>query len=183
MFTNELLRNVMHLKDVHLVVMVMTFFIIDVIILVTWVILSPLEKDYRWFNDKQPRNPTNADIIYRKKIVFCKMNHAIICLTVVYGTKTMLLLFGLFLAWETRKVKISALNDSQNTGMAVYNVVVMCFLGVPIVQLLRDELYEVSFIITTFCIMSCTTLTLCLVFVTKVRNRLKQTDVPPGMYL
>jgi gamma-aminobutyric acid type B receptor len=43
----------------------------------------------------------------------------LIWLIVVYGTKALLLLFGLFLAWETRKVKISALNDSQHIGKEI----------------------------------------------------------------
>ena len=37
-------------------------------------------------------------------------------LGLIYGFKGVLLLFGLFLAWETRNVKIAALNDSQHVG-------------------------------------------------------------------
>lgn len=34
----------------------------------------------------------------------------------VFGFKGILLLFGLFLAWETRKVEIATLNDSRYIG-------------------------------------------------------------------
>ena len=34
----------------------------------------------------------------------------------MFGFKGILLLFGLFLAWETRKVKIATLNDSRYIG-------------------------------------------------------------------
>ena len=41
-------------------------------------------------------------------------------------------LFGAFLAWETRHVQIPALNDSKYIGMSLYNVTIMCVLGVGI---------------------------------------------------
>ena len=34
----------------------------------------------------------------------------------MFGFKGILLLFGLFLAWETRKVEIATLNDSRYIG-------------------------------------------------------------------
>ena len=37
----------------------------------------------------------------------------------VFGFKGILLLFGLFLAWETRKVEIATLNDSRYIGKSV----------------------------------------------------------------
>ena len=41
-------------------------------------------------------------------------------------------LFGAFLAWETRSVQVAALNDSKYIGMSLYNVTIMCVLGVGI---------------------------------------------------
>ena len=41
-------------------------------------------------------------------------------------------LFGAFLAWETRQVQVAALNDSKYIGMSLYNVTIMCVLGVGI---------------------------------------------------
>ena len=35
------------------------------------------------------------------------------------------LIFGIFFAWETRKVRIEALNDSKEIGICVYNVMIM----------------------------------------------------------
>ncbi|EDO38317.1 predicted protein [Nematostella vectensis] len=212
--TRKLRLKRRYIKDVHLVAMVMIMLSIDIIILVTWLQMDPLTRDYKWLN-----------------------------------RKVLLLLFGLFLVWETRKVKITELNDSQHigkhgtgnwtrgfgigelnvsqhiekfkqeigledlgfkqmvlntsvkikqgighgnlgsenlkihrsynfiltiisyfSGMAVYNVFIVCIIGVPVTMLLNEDMYEASFIITTLCIMSCTTLTICLVFVPKVPN-------------
>ena len=78
-------------------------------------------------------------------------------------------IFGAFLAWETRHVSIPALNDSKYVGMSVYNVVIMCIMGAAISFVLSDK-QDASFIIISVFIIFCTTGTLCLVFVPKVRT-------------
>ena len=77
-------------------------------------------------------------------------------------------MFGCFLAWETRQVSISALNDSKYIGMSVYNVVIMCLCGAAISFVISDQ-PNPSFIIISLFILFSTTITLCLVFVPKVR--------------
>lgn len=83
----------------------------------------------------------------------------------------MLLLFGTYLAWETRKVHIPALNDSKLIGMSVYNVVVPCVLVIPIKFALVTS-PGASFGLTAFLTIFCTTFTLCIVFVPKVGNKI-----------
>ena len=53
--------------------------------------------------------------------------------------------------------------------MAIYNVAVMCVLGVAVSFVLQDEL-NASFILIAIFIIFCTTGTLCLVFVPKVKQ-------------
>lgn len=77
-------------------------------------------------------------------------------------------LFGCFLAWETRNVSIPALNDSKYIGMSVYNVGIMCIIGAAVSFLTRDQ-PNVQFCIVALVIIFCSTITLCLVFVPKVR--------------
>lgn len=43
---------------------------------------------------------------------------------IIFAYKGLFLIFGLFLAYETRNVKIRELNDSRFVGMSIYNVVV-----------------------------------------------------------
>ena len=54
--------------------------------------------------------------------------------------------------------------------MAVYNVVIVCIVGTPIVSFVEAKQFETSFIITAICILFSTTSTLCIVFVPKVRS-------------
>lgn len=79
-------------------------------------------------------------------------------------------IFGAFLAWETRHVSIPALNDSKYVGMSVYNVVIMCVTGAAISFVLTDK-QDAMFIMLAVFIIFCSTTTLCLVFIPKVRSR------------
>ena len=56
-------------------------------------------------------------------------------------------LFGAFLAWETRSVQVAALNDSKYIGMSLYNVTIMCVLGVGIQVGKMEHFESLSFII------------------------------------
>ena len=59
-------------------------------------------------------------------------------------------------------------------GMAVYNVVIVCVVGVPTVLFFQAKQHNVYFIVTAICITSCTTTTLLLVFIPKVSISIKQ---------
>lgn len=45
-------------------------------------------------------------------------------LGVVYGYKGLLLLLGIFLAYETKSISTEKINDHRAVGMAIYNVAV-----------------------------------------------------------
>ena len=80
----------------------------------------------------------------------------------------LLLIFGIFFAWETRKVKIEALNDSQQIGICVYNVMVMSVVAVPLVNILSESQMDIVYGVTAMAILICVTTTLVLVFGSKV---------------
>ncbi|KAK3594105.1 hypothetical protein CHS0354_040872 [Potamilus streckersoni] len=100
-------------------------------------------------------------------IEYCTSNHVEIWLGLIYAYKGMLLVFGCFLAWETRQVSIPALNDSKYIGMSVYNIVIMCACGAAVSVVITDQPTS-SFVIISLFIIFCTTITLCLVFAPKV---------------
>ena len=66
-------------------------------------------------------------------------------------------------------MKIPALNDSRYVGMSVYNVVILSVVGVP-AALMIEHAQDASFALTAFFVIFSTTVTLCLVFVPKVRD-------------
>ncbi|KAL9969262.1 hypothetical protein ACROYT_G021458 [Oculina patagonica] len=155
------------IKDIHLFGMIFVFLFVDIVIIIVWSAVDPLRKDEKFLTNEA--NDSHVDIIYRPMIYYCATDNSFVWLLLVYGFKGILLIFGLFLAWETRKVKIAALNDSHHIGMAVYNVFIVCMIGVPMAIYSEKQQYEISFYVITICIVFCTTLTLCLVFVPKIR--------------
>ena len=61
-------------------------------------------------------NHVDDNILQLPYTYTCEVNRIEIWLGLLYSYKGILLLFGLFLAWETRNVKIPALNDSHHIG-------------------------------------------------------------------
>ena len=76
-------------------------------------------------------------------------------------------MFGVFLAFETRKVKISSLNESRFIGMSVYGAVIVSVALTPIGFLLED-FPDAQYAILGLMILASITIILILVFVTKV---------------
>ena len=76
---------------------------------------------------------------------------------------------GSHFAWATRNVHTIALNDSKYVGMSLYNVVLLSITTAVVGFFLQDQ-HERSYILTSIFILLCVTITLCLVFVPKVRE-------------
>jgi hypothetical protein len=115
---------------------------------------------------------TLEDVIIVRENEYCQSEQMNIFVGIIYAYKGLLLIFGAFLAWETRNVSIPALNDSKHVGMSVYNVFIMCVMGAAIALVLSDQKDAVFILISIF-IIFCTTATLILVFVPKVGVILK----------
>lgn len=74
---------------------------------------------------------------------------------------------GLFLAWETRKIRYAALNDSQYIAMAVYNVAILSGVGVLAVTITSTNINAAYALMSSLLIVGSTVI-LCLVFIPKV---------------
>ena len=77
------------------------------------------------------------------------------------------MLAGLFLAFETHKVKIKSLNESRFVAMSVYGTVIVSATLTPIGFLLQ-HFPDVQYAIIGIMILFSTSLILGLIFVTKV---------------
>ncbi|XP_059828525.1 gamma-aminobutyric acid type B receptor subunit 2 [Hypanus sabinus] len=153
------------IKDQKLLIIVGGMLLIDLCILICWQVVDPLKRtveDYPLELD-----PAGRDFSIRPLLEHCENANMSIWLGIVYAYKGLLMLFGCFLAWETRNVSIPALNDSKYIGMSVYNVGIMCIIGAAVSFLTRDQ-PNVQFCIVALVIIFCSTITLCLVFVPKL---------------
>ena len=99
----------------------------------------------------------------------CTSDDSFIWLPILFVYKGFLLLAGLFLAFETRKVKIKSLNDSRFIVMSVYEAVIVSGTLTPIGFLLQS-FPNVQYAIIGIMILFSISLILGLVFVTKVTS-------------
>ncbi|XP_058796020.1 gamma-aminobutyric acid type B receptor subunit 2 isoform X2 [Phymastichus coffea] len=153
------------IKDYQLFMVVGVLLFIDLAIMTTWQVADPF---YRETKEMEPYpHPSSEDIIILPQNEYCQSNRMTVYLGSIYAYKGLLMIFGAFLAWETRHVSIPALNDSKYVGMSVYNVVIMCVTGAAISFVLADK-QDAMFIMLAVFIIFCSTATLCLVFVPKI---------------
>lgn len=86
---------------------------------------------------------------------------------VMYGYKGLVLVFGLFLAYETRSVKVRQINDSRYVGMSIYNVVVLCLITAPVTLVIASQ-QDAAFAFVSLAIVFCCFLSMALIFIPKV---------------
>ena len=81
-----------------------------------------------------------------------------------------MLLYGLFLAYETRNVVYPHLNDSRVIGICVYNIVLLSMIGAILSVILDDKQFKELYAALSFCIIFPASVTICLIFIPKVRT-------------
>ncbi|RDD36470.1 Gamma-aminobutyric acid type B receptor subunit 2 [Trichoplax sp. H2] len=161
-FTNKTKIRLV-IKDIHLLTRVTELLIVDIIILTLWSVIDPVsttEIDVGTVvkNEKQ---------IIRNRIQVCTSNYSIVWLIIILVFKSVMLMYGVSLAWRTRKVLIQTFNDSRSLAVTIYNILVLSSTGV-IVGMLSNNIYNVGFALKSTFIILCTTSSVCLVFIPKL---------------
>ncbi|XP_063727895.1 gamma-aminobutyric acid type B receptor subunit 2-like isoform X2 [Symsagittifera roscoffensis] len=160
-FTNVKMKKKV-IKDYQLFVVIVFFLFIDILLLISWQLLDPM-------TIKRTQFATLSISADEEQVLFsdgCYCTHMAKWLALLYGYKGLTMLFGCFLAWETRSVTIPALNDSKYIGINVYVVMLVCLVSIGVTSVIEDA--DHSFILVSTLILFATTITLCLVFVPKL---------------
>jgi gamma-aminobutyric acid type B receptor len=111
------------------------------------------------------------DQVIHPYIFKCTSRYENYFLITTCASKGLLLIFGIFLAWETRNIEIKALNDSKYIGISVYNVVILSVVGVILATVMSgSEYYNVYLALMSLVVILCTAATLGIVFVPKVSD-------------
>ncbi|XP_041357870.1 gamma-aminobutyric acid type B receptor subunit 1-like [Gigantopelta aegis] len=152
------------LRDKHLLFIIGVLLMVDSGIVIVWVIVDPMEPKITNLTEEAP---DDEDILLVHQLTTCYSHHLQKWLGVFYVYKGLLLVFGVYMAWETRSVKIPALNDSQYIGLNVYNVVIMSLSVVVLSNILDNQPTRAYTMESIFMFLS-TTVTLCLLFVPKI---------------
>nr|XP_006819246.1 PREDICTED: gamma-aminobutyric acid type B receptor subunit 1-like [Saccoglossus kowalevskii] len=136
---------------------------------------------HRIFTNMKPNTTIaqdNTKTLYQTNS--CSSQYVWYWLGALYGLKGLLLLFGCFLAHETRNIQVEGLNDSRQIGVSVYNIMVSCLVGVTLTLALENN-PTLSFAFTSFPIFLCTSITIVMMFIPKIRVIVK--DPKGGDYL
>uniref|UniRef100_A0A1B0CTX3 G-protein coupled receptors family 3 profile domain-containing protein n=2 Tax=Lutzomyia longipalpis TaxID=7200 RepID=A0A1B0CTX3_LUTLO len=139
---------------------------VDLVIMLTWQLYDPLQRRLETFPLEDPTS-TNDDVKIRPELEHCESENNSIWLGVIYGFKGLILVFGLFLAYETRSIKVKQINDSRYVGMSIYNVVVLCLITAPVAMVIASQ-QDASFAFVALAVIFCCFLSMLLIFVPKV---------------
>ncbi|XP_071522349.1 uncharacterized protein [Panulirus ornatus] len=114
----------------------------------------------------------------RDEVEVCRSEHTSEWLGALYVYKGLLVAVGVYMAWETRHVKIPALNDSQYIGMSVYNVVITSIIVIVAANIIGERT-TLAYVIITTLIFTSTTTTLCLLFIPKILTIWRRAEGDP----
>ncbi|XP_011304400.1 gamma-aminobutyric acid type B receptor subunit 1 isoform X2 [Fopius arisanus] len=146
--------------------MVSALLAVDIVILGAWQGLDPLQRKIEVFQLEMPPYGED-DARIRPELEHCESEHNGVWLGLIYGYKGVVLVFGLFLAYETRSIKVKQINDSRYVGMSIYNVVVLCLITAPVTMVIASQ-QDASFTFVALAIIFCCFLSMALIFVPKV---------------
>uniref|UniRef100_A0AAZ3QS17 G-protein coupled receptors family 3 profile domain-containing protein n=1 Tax=Oncorhynchus tshawytscha TaxID=74940 RepID=A0AAZ3QS17_ONCTS len=156
-----------HLEPWKLYATVGVLLIIDVLSLMIWQIVDPLHITVEKFVREAPKG--DLDVLIQPLLEHCSSDKMNTWLGVVYGYKGLLLLLGIFLAYETKSISTEKINDHRAVGMAIYNVSVLCMITAPVTMILSSQ-QDASFAFASLAIVFSVYITLVVLFVPKMRR-------------
>ncbi|XP_055781664.1 gamma-aminobutyric acid type B receptor subunit 1 isoform X2 [Salvelinus fontinalis] len=156
-----------HLEPWKLYATVGVLLAIDILSLVIWQIVDPLHITVEKFTREAPKG--DLDVLIQPLLEHCTSEKMNTWLGVVYGYKGLLLLLGIFLAYETKSVSTEKINDHRAVGMAIYNVAVLCMITAPVTMILTSQ-QDASFAFAALAIVFSVYITLVVLFVPKMRR-------------
>ncbi|XP_061616276.1 gamma-aminobutyric acid type B receptor subunit 1 isoform X1 [Phyllopteryx taeniolatus] len=140
---------------------------LDILSLMIWQIVDPLHITVEKFTRESPKG--DLDVLIQPLLEHCSSEKMNTWLGVVYGYKGLLLLLGIFLAYETKSISTEKINDHRAVGMAIYNVAVLCLITAPVTMILSSQ-QDASFAFASLAIVFSVYITLVVLFVPKMRR-------------
>ncbi|KAL3832355.1 hypothetical protein ACJMK2_024007, partial [Sinanodonta woodiana] len=171
-FSNKKMKKIV-IKDYELMGIVGLLVVIPLIVFMIWEIIDPQTAINYEVTDKtsplfslKSSTDDSGDIKVRRLVQICVSKYSSYFTLTLYIIEGVMLVFGAFLSWETRQVKLEALNDSQLIGMCIYNVVVLSAIAVTL-SVVLNEYVTLMYGITSGFIILGTTANILIVFIPK----------------
>ncbi|RDD36044.1 Gamma-aminobutyric acid type B receptor subunit 2 [Trichoplax sp. H2] len=112
---------------------------------------------------------SNDSIIVISQLLECDCQHGTIWLVTILALNGFVIIFGAFIAYEARKIKLLIMNESKQIAICIYNVALLCIIVIPITFSLPNTSGG-PYITSCGLILYCTTTTICIFFIPKVRH-------------
>ncbi|XP_069119102.1 gamma-aminobutyric acid type B receptor subunit 1-like [Argopecten irradians] len=152
-----------NIKDWFLYLIIAILLLIDAVILVTWFSVDPLR--YQLVNGTKEEY---GEDVYVSPYTYKCASDSYVWMAVLFSYNGLLMLYGAIIAWNTRKISMTLLNDAKSIAMTIYTSTVLSIFGVPVSILVESDL-NLNYGISEFCIIFATTILLVFCFVPKVR--------------
>ncbi|XP_061164182.1 gamma-aminobutyric acid type B receptor subunit 1-like isoform X2 [Saccostrea echinata] len=147
---------------------------INVIILTSLQIKDPLFRQLLIFDLEVPTN-TDEDIKLRPQLEFCDAKQMSIWLGVTLGFNGVILLFGIFLAFETRSVKLQNYKDSRSVAIAIYNIMVLVSISLPLCFIISKQ-HVAKYAFVAGCVLLSCYLSMGFLFLPKILVIMRSTE-------
>ncbi|XP_028403254.1 gamma-aminobutyric acid type B receptor subunit 2-like [Dendronephthya gigantea] len=173
-FTNvKLSKQLRFLTNKHLIILVLLLVAFDIAYLTLWSVIHPLEDSVKKVLTE--KNQAVNKVYFAHK---CTSEHYQGWFAGLASCKALLMLFGMFLTWETRNVSFPGLNDSKYIGICVYNIFIITTVVMPVVMFALPIDVNAKYCVIVFSVLFCTTTTLVLMFFSKINPGRKSTITP-----
>uniref|UniRef100_A0A8R1DI18 G_PROTEIN_RECEP_F3_4 domain-containing protein n=2 Tax=Caenorhabditis japonica TaxID=281687 RepID=A0A8R1DI18_CAEJA len=149
---------------------------VDVFVCAVWILIDPLQLTEQKF-PLLVLADSEEDEMIMPVLQQCQSNQQEVWIGIIMGFKCLLLVFGTFLSYETRNLKLRFINDSRFVGLAIYNVAVMTLVTAPVVTLLIHGKVDANFAFISLTVLICTYISIGLIYGPKIRHIIK---VPPS---
>ncbi|XP_013398211.1 gamma-aminobutyric acid type B receptor subunit 2-like isoform X1 [Lingula anatina] len=164
-FGNKSGRMRKPLQDKHLLLGVGSLVMVDVAVMATWTVIDPMYLTYHIQTDTLFQETDGKRLITKHES--CTSELKTYWIGGLLAEKGLLLIFGCFLAFETRRVFVPELNDSKYLGMCIYNTCVLCGVGASVAMIVSER-PAITFAFSSLCIIASAATTLGLLFVPKI---------------
>jgi hypothetical protein len=156
------------IKDKHLLLIGGIFLIPEIVILLVWSGLEPM-------NVTMMESPLLTAL---QRNLYCYSTNALTFQLVLILYKAVVLVFGMFIAVATRKVR-SDFNESKQIAFSIYNIFFVCVVVLPLLYFLPMG-YEVSYALANVLIIWIPSTTILLMFIPKLKIAINNPNQSAG---
>ncbi|XP_071808953.1 gamma-aminobutyric acid type B receptor subunit 2-like [Asterias amurensis] len=156
-----------YLPDRKLMLAVGLLVLVDCVIIIVWAIFGqtvvkqvPLERKL-----SDTTSPDREEYIITV-LYHCHSQQELFLMCALYGFKGSILVFGIFMAWETRHVKVRGLNDSKYVVLSICIVGVTVAIAIPTLYFFMENA-DLHFCFYGISVIFANTSVLCVVFLPK----------------